>query len=135
MNSKNCSSCGTELVGRQSKWCSADCQKAAAREKRLSEQYSITPEEYDEILSAQGGVCGVCRRKPKPGKRHAVDHDHLTGFVRGLLCYVCNRRFISSRGDHIIEAMYEYVTDPPARRVIGDRVAPGRPPTKRKRRP
>jgi hypothetical protein len=115
-------------------WCSPECSAVAARRKRLDEHFSITPEEYDEILAHQGGKCAICRRLPKPGKRLAVDHSHVTTYVRGLLCFVCNRRFMSSRGDGIIEAMYRYVTDPPARHVVGDRSAPGRPPKKRAKR-
>ena len=41
------------------------------------------------MLRRQGGVCGICKRKP--GKRRlCVDHDHKTGQVRGLLCGRCN---------------------------------------------
>ncbi len=50
---------------------------------------------YAAMLRAQGGVCAVCRQ-PERAKRNrkakalAVDHDHDTGAVRGLLCSRCN---------------------------------------------
>jgi hypothetical protein len=50
----------------------------------------ITVSEYDRIFEAQGGACAICLRK----KRLAVDHDHATGIVRGLLCDYCNRRLL-----------------------------------------
>lgn len=47
------------------------------------------------MLSEQGGTCFICRRpetKVLNGKitRLAVDHDHVTGHVRRLLCAACN---------------------------------------------
>lgn len=126
--------CGHPLTGRQRLWCSTDCSKAAAREARLNSHFNITAIEYDLILAAQDGHCATCPAKPKPEKHLAVDHDHRTGFVRGLLCFMCNKRFLGSRSDDVIARIHEYVTDPPARRVIGNRVAPGRPKKKRKSR-
>lgn len=73
---------------------------------RLRLRFGITPErkggpsgyagvaEYDRRLAEQGGVCAICERKPEYGKRFAVDHNHSTGRVRGLLCSVCNGRLI-----------------------------------------
>jgi hypothetical protein len=126
--------CGHQLVGQQRTWCSPECQKDAARADRLMSIFRITPAEYDQILTEQGGGCGICGRQPTPGKRHAVDHDHKTGFVRGLLCFMCNKRVLGARSAEVLVKTAAYVTDPPARRVIGDRVAPGRPAKKRTKR-
>lgn len=55
--------------------------------------FGITPERYDQILAIQNGGCSICdRRDPanKKWKYFAVDHDHQTGAVRGLLCARCN---------------------------------------------
>lgn len=125
--------CGTTLTGRQRSYCSDICQSEYARRKRLDSIFAITPEEYDAILREQGGGCGICGRPPSEGKRHAVDHDHRTGLVRGLLCFMCNKRVLGARTADVLVRTAAYVQDPPARRVIGDRVAPGRPKKKRKR--
>lgn len=46
-------------------------------------------EEYEALLKKQGGRCALCLGLPK-AKGLAVDHDHTTGRVRGLLCIHCN---------------------------------------------
>lgn len=55
-------------------------------------RYGITQAEYDQRLAKQGGVCALCDGRPEDSVRGvlAVDHDHLTGAVRGLLCIRCN---------------------------------------------
>jgi Recombination endonuclease VII len=60
------------------------------REIHLRNKFGLTPDEYDRILSAQGGVCVLCDRPPTPGISLHVDHDHGTGEIRGLLCMRCN---------------------------------------------
>lgn len=56
-----------------------------AHNARVEREYGIKGAEYDALMKLQGGVCYVCRQPPK-SKRLAVDHDHATGIVRGLLC-------------------------------------------------
>lgn len=60
------------------------------RRYNLKRCYGITPEEYDKILREQGGTCAICHGTESVG-RLAVDHCHLTGKVRGLLCTNCNQ--------------------------------------------
>lgn len=82
---------------------------AGLRRRKLMAAYGITPEEYDAMLARQNGRCKLCLRKP--GKKHlAVDHDHKTGRIRGLLDLQCNRNVLgvlcgeSTRGtDGIVE--------------------------------
>jgi hypothetical protein len=64
--------------------------------KDLQRNYGITLEWYREKLKTQNGVCAICS-KPETvkikGKTIAmpVDHNHITGKARGLLCTKCNR--------------------------------------------
>jgi hypothetical protein len=57
-----------------------------SRHYHLKRRYGIGADEFDEMVAAQGGVCAVCGR---PDPEH-VDHDHVTGRVRGILCFNCN---------------------------------------------
>jgi hypothetical protein len=60
------------------------------RESKLRAQYGLTAERYESLLEAQGGGCAICGEAPR-GRHLAVDHDHETGVIRGLLCTRCNR--------------------------------------------
>jgi hypothetical protein len=62
------------------------------RSWHLMKAFGISEDEYDAILSRQGGVCAICGSDdPKHSHgRFVVDHCHKTGSVRGLLCHSCN---------------------------------------------
>ena len=62
------------------------CHNAKIRAQR----YGVSQADYEGLLQKQKGVCAVCRRPFKSKKEPAVDHDHKTGAVRGLLCTSCN---------------------------------------------
>lgn len=59
------------------------------RKTWLKQAYGITVEEYERMLEAQGGVCGICG-KSGDEKFLSVDHDHETNRIRGLACRNCN---------------------------------------------
>lgn len=63
------------------------------RQFRLKHKYNLTVEEYDQLLADQDGKCAICytTNPGGSGSRFAVDHNHQTGAVRGLLCSNCNR--------------------------------------------
>jgi hypothetical protein len=59
--------------------------------RSLRSQYGITESEYLDILSSQNGACAICgTSESNSTKRFAVDHNHDTGEVRGVLCSSCN---------------------------------------------
>jgi hypothetical protein len=62
------------------------------RERFLRWKFGITLENYRFLLAKQQGGCAICNRRPPIGKQKylAVDHDHRTGDIRGLLCSNCN---------------------------------------------
>jgi hypothetical protein len=104
-----------------------------SRDAYLTRKYNITEAEYEKILKHQDGVCYICGQKPTK-RRLAVDHDHVTGVVRGLLCFRCNKYVIGRHRDQWLFYMaYEYLDVPPAVEAIGERIAPRRKRTRRKK--
>jgi hypothetical protein len=58
----------------------------------LKRKFGITVEQYKLMFDKQEGKCNICERHQNEFKRAlAVDHDHKTGRIRGLLCYKCNQ--------------------------------------------
>ena len=75
-------------------------------DKRQLAKYNITRGEYDATVAAQGARCALCGGDdPKSRGRWHVDHDHVTGKVRGLLCGSCNRGIGYLRDDPELLAM------------------------------
>jgi hypothetical protein len=64
--------------------------KRTKRNQYLRNMFGISIEEYDNMFSKQNGVCAICL-KPQNHKKLAVDHNHISGTIRGLLCDACNR--------------------------------------------
>ena len=61
------------------------------KDKYLQRQYGITKKQYDEMYENQEGHCLICDLHQSELKQTlAVDHNHDTGEVRGLLCLRCN---------------------------------------------
>jgi hypothetical protein len=83
----------------------------SGRASKLRRAYGITLEEYDAILAAQGGHCAVCDRVCEDnGMRLAVDHDHATGRVRGILCGEHNRMLGENVTIEILARLIEYLS-------------------------
>jgi len=57
----------------------------------LKHKYGLTADAYLDLLDRQHHKCAICGKPQTSIKRRlAVDHDHKTGKVRGLLCFRCN---------------------------------------------
>ncbi len=88
------------------------------RKSRLKKSYGISPEEYDTLYNTQKGLCSICGEpettKTRSGniRRLAVDHNHITGQIRGLLCYTYNRAIgLFKDSISIVTSALEYLTD------------------------
>lgn len=78
----------------QKRWQQSEAGRASARRTHLKSKYGLSQEDFDRMLTEQGGRCSLCDVAPD---RLVVDHDHDTGRVRALLCDPCNRGLAAFR--------------------------------------
>jgi len=92
--------------------------------KRIEAKYGLSELEYRVLFRAQGGRCYVCRKADGTARRLGVDHDHLTGEVRGLVCTgsltptTCNRLIAYYNRAQLLRAAAMLSDPPPARAVL-----------------
>jgi len=107
------------------------CASTASHGSALASTYTLggqpfTEELYQRLYRLQDGRCYVCHRR-SPSRRLAVDHDHRTLEVRGLLCpdpeWGCNLKVVArfdADDDPVAmaERLVEYLRNPPAARLL-----------------
>lgn len=88
-----------EYIRKTNTYCCRECKLIYTREWKAKNPdswkhntYGITQEEYLVLLENQKDSCAICKTKNAGGKNKVwqIDHDHITGKVRGLLCWACN---------------------------------------------
>jgi len=92
------------------KW--AQKNKCRIKHYQLKHNYGITLEEYNKILKSQNHNCALCKRPRSRFKRDFdVEHNHKTGFIRGLTCSYCNHRLMMFFRDNkqLIIKMIDYL--------------------------
>jgi len=99
----------SSLIGNP-KYCSEKCSNRAGQ---LSIKYKLNPEQYRALIQAQRGLCAICQQ---PNELF-VDHNHVTGRVRGLLCNACNvsMAMFDAHKERVMEYLNGDDTDPAER--------------------
>ena len=104
-----------EVLERVKKYCRNNPEKT--KDMKLKSAYGITIEQYNQMYKEQEGRCKICGvHQAECKKAFAVDHNHDTGEVRGLLCMECNTG-IGKLGDNVellkkaIEYLKKYESD------------------------
>lgn len=97
------------------------CESRARHRGYVERTYGISGEEYEALLTWQGGRCFICQEMPR-SQRLAVDHDHVTGAVRGLLCagqeQGCNWNYRKALGDPAVAGrILAYAQETPLERL------------------
>jgi Recombination endonuclease VII len=100
--------------------------------------FNLTEEDVQKIVAHQGRACALCGKTlTKKGEplRLAIDHDHSSGLIRGLLCFRCNIMLGSLTLD-FVKKILAYLLNPPATQTLGaPRFGlPGRVGTKKQRK-
>jgi hypothetical protein len=91
--------------------------------RHVERTYGVKPAEYRAMYYAQGGRCFICRKASGRSRRLGVDHDHLTGEVRVLVCtgsinaMTCNR-LIAIYGREMLVRAAAVLSDPPPARAL-----------------
>lgn len=73
---------------------------------------NITLKQWKSLHEKQNGCCAICGVHESFFENAlAVDHNHLTGKVRGLLCFICNRYLVGifEKYEHLIPKVMEYI--------------------------
>jgi len=126
-----CSSCGVEKrleedfavnsVGVNGRDNACSSCRQAGRRTRI---FGLEPHEYEAQLERQAGLCAICGTAHPGGNRWAIDHDHETGFVRGLLCTACNAGLGHFEDDvERLRRAIDYLGAPPWPPLEGDQRA------------
>lgn len=121
---KNCPECGADISelhykAERCKPCAKERNRLKANKRRkdnyvdrwrtkdrdryILRKFGLTPLEYQQMVENQMARCAICGRTPEEvgdGRLLAVDHDHDTGKIRGLLCRPCNTG-IGQLGDSV----------------------------------
>jgi hypothetical protein len=82
-------------------------QRKSLRHYRLTQRYRIGEQDVERLIERQGGLCLICRKVAPT----AVDHDHVTATVRGILCGDCNTGMGQLRDNPwVLRRAIEYLT-------------------------
>ncbi len=78
-----------------------------AYEGRIKRQYNLSLDELKWFEEQQEGCCAICKDETH---KLFIDHNHVTGEVRGLLCHFCNTGIGLFRDDtNRLESAIEYL--------------------------
>jgi len=86
--------------------------KNKTKNSLLKFKFNISIADYENMLISQNNSCYICKKHKDELKRDlAVDHDHKTGKIRGLLCMSCNTGigFLQDNIE-ILQKAIEYLT-------------------------
>ena len=88
------------------------CRYKASRDCYLKRQFNISSDEYNELFNKQECRCIICNiHQSELTRKLAVDHNHKTGKIRGLLCDNCNRAIGLLKDDpEVLERAFKYLS-------------------------
>jgi len=115
-----------KVGGKPAAYC-RPCQRAYNRERNARIKFGLDADEYEMLLACQDYRCAICGGLPRKNAL-AIDHDHETGEIRGLLCSRCNHKLLGAANDSAarLRTAADYLEAYGARDVFGEpRYVPG----------
>jgi hypothetical protein len=88
--------------------------KRTQKNNHLLRFYNITIEQYEQMLYEQDNKCYICEELAEDTRKKSlnVDHDHITGKVRKLLCGNCNTSLgLAKENEVILQKMINYLNE------------------------
>lgn len=113
-NPRPCAICGVDIPPSKHRrgpisYCSEKCHRVGIRQAYFRRHYGLTIEQVEEMAKGGCAICGTLLWNG-PRKVPQVDHDHVTGKVRGILCSDCNTGIGKLRDDPaILRAAIRYL--------------------------
>lgn len=102
---RQCKECNRKRVNAYNK---ANPEKK--REQNYKARYGVTIKEHNALYKKQDGKCATCNDELNPG---VIDHNHITGEIRGLLCNSCNSALGFAKDNiQTLSNMIEYIQWP-----------------------
>jgi len=85
-------------------------RKRALRDGYYRRTFGISADDFDALLASQDGGCAICGGVPEREASFHLDHDHLSGSIRGILCLSCNQALGHFRDDPtVLQRAADYV--------------------------
>ena len=83
------------------------------RKYHLKKHFNMSMDDFDMMLSEQNYKCAICDNEfdmDVHGKQPNLDHCHITGEVRKILCFNCNTGIGKFNDDPVlIKKAYKYL--------------------------
>ena len=103
-----------KILGQNRAWRRKSGHNSSISTRRI--KYGLSHDSYLEMVSSRSGLCHACggppdRKHPRDAELTLeVDHDHMTGAVRGLLCGPCNRTLGQAKDSvHRLRLLADYL--------------------------
>lgn len=94
------------------RWRATPQGMASRKNSKLIARYGVSLDEYTVLFKKQGGCCAICGvHQLELTRALAVDHDHITGKIRGLLCNICNVQLPLVEDRERLEKAQEYLRE------------------------
>lgn len=108
------------------KWRKANPEKnkITSRKAWLKKLYGITPEQYEQMIKDQNGICPICQKSLGDSNTIGLDHCHETGRVREILHKTCNTMIGLAKEDpftlsRAISYIYKHKDEDVSKEMIG----------------